>query len=307
MALLVETLIRINPRKRDVISFFRGAGVTSSRLSDWAQRLQAEPQSVRKADIVRDVLQELNENKGNDALRLRREVVRRVVQFEEFSACWESDRLQAQGLVAQLRSLVNAKDTLTQINIERERERAERLQESAERAKVIAATKAAREAVKRDLFALFAESDSVKRGLALEPILNRLFDTYGILVRDAFRRQGDPGEGTVEQVDGVIELDGHIYLVEVKWHASDLGVALVGPHLVRVFGRADVRGLIISNSGYTPAAIAEVRTALRDRVIILCQLSELVFLLDNAGDLRAFLRKKAHAAQIDKQPFVSVS
>ncbi len=56
-----------------------------------------------------------------------------------------------------------------------------------------------------------------QRGKLLEVVLNDLFRAYNIHVREDFRRR-DPESGVVlEQIDGVIELDGSVYLVEMKW------------------------------------------------------------------------------------------
>ena len=78
--------------------------------------------------------------------------------------------------------------------------------------------------VKTELFALFSEKNSQKRGKALEGVLNSLFQVYGILIREAFVLKGDDGEGIVEQIDGVIEIDGHLYFIEMKWWDKPIGV-----------------------------------------------------------------------------------
>ena len=56
----------------------------------------------------------------------RREVIKRVSEFEDFSTCYENDRYKAQGLVVQIQKVVNVKDSFTRINLEREKERKER-------------------------------------------------------------------------------------------------------------------------------------------------------------------------------------
>ena len=73
----------------------------------------------------------------------------------------------------------------------------------------------------------------------------------------------------VEQIDGAIELDGHLYLVEMKWWDSPLGVGETAQHLVRVFSRDGARGLFISATDYTAAAIQQYRDALRQRVVVM--------------------------------------
>lgn len=47
-------------------------------------------------------------------------------------------------------------------------------------------------------------------------------------MRGAFELKGNEGEGIVEQVDGVIEIDGTIYLLEMKWLATTAGADVGG-------------------------------------------------------------------------------
>ena len=131
------------------------------------------------------------------------------------------------------------KDAFTRMKIEKER--VEDGARKAYEAKAAAKRKksAALATVRADLFALFSHTNPWERGKALEGVLNRLFKTSGVAVREAFAIKGNEGEGIVEQIDGLIELDGHLYLVEMKWHADPLGVDLVSQHLVRVFNRGN--------------------------------------------------------------------
>lgn len=137
-------------------------------------------------------------------------------------------------------------------------------------------------------------------------MLNRLFSSYEILVREAFSIKGACGEGVIEQIDGIVEIDGYLYLVEMKWWNSPIGAGEVSPHLVRVFSRGgQVRGLFISYTDFTEAAIAQCRDAIvQGRVVILSTLEEIVSLLNQEGDMKAWLKAKLEAAIVDKQPFV---
>jgi methyl coenzyme M reductase subunit C len=92
--LLVDVVPLLNRSKQDVLVFFRGAGVPESMTSDIAVRLKAAPKEFNKYEIVRMVLERLNA-KGESALRERREVLRRVVDFATFDTCWPDDRLKA--------------------------------------------------------------------------------------------------------------------------------------------------------------------------------------------------------------------
>jgi len=90
----------------------------------------------------------------------------------------------------------------------------------------------------------------------------------------------------------------------MKWYKGAIGVDVVSPHLVRVFSRGEARGIIISANGFTEPAIVTCRDALSQITIILCEISELVFLLDAESDIKSWLRKKVQAAIIEKNPLV---
>lgn len=220
--LLVDAIPRLCPRKRDLLVFFQGAGVESVILDDLERKVTEDRDSIKKYDITRTVLQRLNEG-GERLLRERREVLKRVVEFEDFSTCWPEDQLKAKGLVAEIRRVVDVKDSFTRMRQEREAERKKHLEQKHAEIRRLQEKRAQIEAVKRDLNRLFASSDPHATGLAAEDVLNKLFAAFGILVRESFRRTGEKSGRVLEQTDGVIELDGEIYLVEVKWLAEAVG------------------------------------------------------------------------------------
>lgn len=303
--LLVGTIPLLCRSKNDVLVFFKGAGVPSSITQDFAQKVATDRSGVNKYEIVREVLVRLND-KGEATLRERREILKRVVEFEDFSTCWPNDQLKAKGLVAEIRRVVDVKDSFVRIRQEREAELKKRSEEDRKKTEAINVRKAKVEQTKKDLYALFGQSDPQKRGKELEGVLNRLFQNEGILVREAFTRSGPSGEGIIEQIDGAIELDGSIYLAEMKWWNQPLGPAEVSPHLVRVFSRDGARALLISYAGYTEAAIATCKDALAKCVVVLTELREIVEVLEAEENLTEFLRKKIRAAVIDKNPHYHV-
>ncbi|EKS69118.1 restriction endonuclease [Caballeronia zhejiangensis] len=302
-SLLVDVVPLLNRSKKDVLIFFRGAGVPDGMTVDIAGRLKAAPKEVNKYEMVRTVLERLNA-KGESTLRERREVLRRVVDFTNFDTCWPDDQLKAKGLVASIREVVNQKDAFTRINNAREEERRARLAdmqrvvtEKRERASKI-------ETARHDLYSLFgAVASAQERGKKLETALNNLFLAYGVLVHKAFHLVGEAGEGIVEQIDGVIELGGVLYFVEMKWYRNPVGKPEISEHLVRLMSRAEVRGIFISASEYTEPAIHTVREFLQHKVLVLSTLEEIVQLLERQDDLAGFLKQKVQAAQIHKNPY----
>ena len=303
--LLVETIPLMFRSKRDVLGFFRGAGVTDSVLKDLYKQVREDRTSINKYRIVRVILSRLNEG-GDKYLRERREVLRRVVEFEDFSTCWPDDQLKAQGLVSRVQRVVNVKDSFTRIQQERDAEsiRARKVQRAD--AQGARRRREELEAIERDFNGLFALKNPQERGRRLEGVLNRLFRATGIFLEEDFRRIPDPGVGVAEQIDGVIELLGKIYLVEMKWLQKPAGVADVSQHLVRVYSRSSAGGIFISYSGYTEAAIDQCRDFLLQKEITLCTLEEFSRLFQSDLSLKDFLQAKIRKAVLDKQPFPSV-
>ncbi|PPD44712.1 MAG: restriction endonuclease [Methylobacter sp.] len=303
--LLVDVIPLLCKSKKDVIIFFRGAGVTDNELSDLSIRVDTDRENINKYEIARTTLQRINE-KGDSYLKVRREIIKRVVEFEDFSTCWPADQLKAKGLVSELRRVVNVKDSFTRINKEREQEKEARAEETKIRIQEEKKRKEIIVEIKNEFFALFALDDKPQeRGKLLEKVLNKLFSAYNILIAEDFKRKTD-GAGIVEQIDGVISFDGDTYLVEMKWVSKPLGVEQISPHLVRLFGRADAKGIFISSSGYAETAISECKNVLAQKVITLCTLKEIVCLLERETDLKVFLRKKVQAATLSKEPFVEI-
>lgn len=305
LTLLTEAISNVVRSKTDVIKFFQGAGVPAGILAPWSDRVRKDRQGVYKSEIAREVLCKLNEL-GDAGIRPRREVVKRIVEWEDFSTTYPDKQLIAQGIVASVRKVVNTKDSFTRMNDERERERRNRQAVYAQEQQKLQMLREKRAAVKQGLYALFQESDAHKRGKALEGILNALFETHAILIREAFTLRGSTGEGIIEQIDGLIEFRGHLYLVEMKWYKYPIGRPEISPHLVSVYSRGDVRGLFISASGYTPAAIADTKSALTQKVCLLMELEEIVTLLEREGELQFLLQRKVVAAEADRNPFLKV-
>ena len=275
-------------------------------MSGIQSRLSNDPNSINKYEMARTVLTGLNEI-GDSAIRERREILKRVVEFEDFSACWENDRLEAQGLVANIRNVVDYKDSFTRMKLEREAEVRKRRETQEAKAAEQSRYRERMAKIRQDFSNLFTMDNAQRRGLQLEKVLNELFDSAGILVRENFRRLPDPGQGVIEQIDGVIQFDGHIYLVEMKWLKDPVSVEKISQHLVRVFNHPSSRGIFISYSEYTAPAIATCRESLNNQVVIvLCTIEEFVRLLEKEANLKDFLITKIQHSIVDKQPFVKV-
>ena len=305
LVLLRDTIAVLCRSKKDVITFFKGCGVQGGALADVSKRVDTDRHSISKRDIANTILVRLNEG-GDLMLGLRREVIKRVVEFEDFGQCWSEDQDKARGLVGRTRELVGQKDAFTRMKEERDREARARRQPALEAVEAQRQRREEMEGIRTRLGQLLAASDPHKRGVLFQDVLSDLFRENHIYVREAFVRVGPSGEGVVEQIDGAVELDKHLLLVEAKWWAEKIGPVEVNDLLSKLQRRADTRGLFVSASGYTPGAIDACREALDSRVVALCTLEEIVRVLEAEYDFADFLREKVRAAQLDKNPLYEV-
>jgi restriction system protein len=300
--LLIDTIPLLCRSKQDVLIFFRGCGAAESSMADLQQRVAADRAAINKYEIARTILIRINEG-GDRNLGQRRQVIKRVAEFQDFSACWPTDQLKARGLVASIRELVNVKDSFTRMSQERETDRREHQRQQAAEAEAKRFRRVEREDLRRRLATLGPMSNPRDRGLAFEAALNDIFKLDGLSIREAFTLSTEEGH-VGEQIDGLIVLDGHPILVEAKWHATPLGVNEVSRHLVRIYGRpAGVHGLVVSASGFGTPAVEECKRALTQRVIMLAEVNELLVLLEEPSScVRKWLGAKYLAASVDRQP-----
>lgn len=298
---VVQAIPLIVRSKQDVLTFFRGCGVSQvliERVVPWTT-----PGSDKsKYHITRQILSEINEL-GDRGIRVRREVIKRITEFDNFDASWENDRLKAQGAVAALRELVNKKDAFTRMQIIHEETQNRTRQSRQVEADAKKAKRAMREAVRNDLGKLFSDKNSQRRGKELESILNRLFELDDVIIREAFTVT-EVDVGVIEQIDGAIEFEGRIYLVEMKWWSKEMARAEVASHLVSVFNRGDVGGIFISNSNFLPSVVQDYKDALTKMTVFLVELREIVMLLESDGHISDLLKPKIHAAKLAKNPLV---
>jgi restriction system protein len=283
--------------------FFRGAGVPEVLYKDIHKQLDSDRDSVNKYEICRSILVKLNEKKDL-YIRERRELLKRVVEFESFTNCWENDQYKAKGLVSEIRAVVNVKDSFTRLQQEREKEQAKKTVAYSNRIKEIQKRAEEVDGIKKQFNALFGESNPHDRGKKLEVVLNALFKFYGILVREAFTRTGDDRQGIIEQIDGVIEIDNQIYLVEMKWRKDAIGSEDVYAHLGRIYHRSNAQGIFISASRFSHSGVTAAKEALlKNAILILTDLEEFINILDNDIDLTKYFKAKIRKAIIDKDPY----
>ena len=102
-------------------------------------------------------------------------------------------------------------------------------------------------------YELTQENDRQKAGLELEKILTKIFDIYDLSPREPFRVIG-------EQIDGAIEFKNDIYLIEVKWTASQVNEGELLKFRGKIEGKSMfTRGVFISINGYTKESLYQIK------------------------------------------------
>ncbi|HNL92227.1 MAG TPA: hypothetical protein PKH01_04950 [Pseudomonadales bacterium] len=84
LSLLVDTIPLLCRSKKDVVLFLQDSGVDPSDLADVSRTVRTAPEAINKYEITRTVLAKVN-IRGDSRLRPRREIIKRVVEFEDYS------------------------------------------------------------------------------------------------------------------------------------------------------------------------------------------------------------------------------
>jgi hypothetical protein len=138
-----------------------------------------------------------------------------------------------------------------------------------------------------------------ERGYAFEKFLNTLFNTFGMKARSSFHLVG-------EQIDGSIEFEGNIYLIEAKWQNALVGNADLLTLHGKVGGKATwSRGIFISYSGFTQEGL-EAFSKGRPTNLIAVTGQDLSFILEGGMPLDQMIRLKARLAAEEGRVYVPV-
>ena len=143
-----------------------------------------------------------------------------------------------------------------------------------------------------ELTQLFALENPQKRGKALEQVLYNLFSFFKIGVHEAFCIYDNDSKKCYEQIDGIVEIGSNISLVEMKWEKDRIGAEPIGRFVGRIFIRAGVEGIFISYSGFTETGVKTANEALSSKIITLIELQDIISVLNQSKDLRAYFEAR---------------
>lgn len=130
-----------------------------------------------------------------------------------------------------------------------------------------------------------SETSKQNKGYEFEKYLSDLFDAAGLKPRESYRVKG-------EQIDGSIEFNGNVYLVEAKWTGGPVNRSDLVVFADKVSRKSKfTRGIFVSHSGYVENAV-ETYAIGKTPEIILIDMKEMTWTLENGIDIEDVLSKK---------------
>jgi hypothetical protein len=149
-------------------------------------------------------------------------------------------------------------------------------------------------------YQLAADKDRNNAGLALEQLLNQLFEAFGLEPRQPFRIVG-------EQIDGSFVLDGHVYLMESKWEKDPLPEADLLVFRGKIEGKSTfTRGVLIALNDVSSQARHAITQGKAPSFFVMNG-HDLLMILHSAVDLPGFLRKRVRLLAEEGRMFVPFS
>ncbi|SHJ80735.1 Restriction endonuclease [Anaerocolumna jejuensis DSM 15929] len=299
--LLVDTIPRLNKSKKDLLLFFESTGVPSVYLKEYYNLLNTNNSQFKKFNVTREVLEVLN-RETDKMLGVRRKLLQRVIEFDSFEMCYANDKDRAKANVADIQKLVKLKDTVTKYENYLSSERNQKIQNKNEEIEKISKNKNRYIELLEQFEALFSNNNPQERGKKLEIILNQIFKYFRIGIKEDFVIYDEETGKNYEQIDGVIEINHYLTLLEMKWEKNSIGADKIGRFMSRLLVRRNVDGIIISYSSYTETAIITAKEALSISVIALVDLKDIYDVLKQEKDLLTYFTYLIQNVKLYKSP-----
>lgn len=287
--LLVDTIPRLNKTKKDLLLFFQNVGVQKAQLQPYYILLSSNRSQFKKYDVTREILAFLNQE-SEKMLGVRRRLLQRVIEFDSFETCYPNDKDRAKANVADIQKLIKMKDTVTKYENYLIKEQSEKMKKQQEIVHKIRRSKERFEDLQQRFSQLFSIQNPQERGKKLEKVLNDIFSYFKIGVKEDFIIYDDETGKNYEQIDGVVEINHYLTLVEMKWEKVPIGADKIARFMSRLLVRKNVDGIVISYSSFAETAVPTAKEALAISVIALVDLKDIFDVLNQKKDLAEFFQ-----------------
>lgn len=132
------------------------------------------------------------------------------------------------------------------------------------------------------------------RGRALQKLLAKAIEQLGWLQEEGVRTSH-------EEIDVIIYRDREYYLVECKWVADPVEASVVRELKGKLDNRVDVRGIVLSMSGFSAGAVEQAVEYAGQRVILLIGPEDVRALISQNSTFEELLNEKYKALVTRKQ------
>lgn len=299
--LLVDTIPRLNKTKKDLLLFFQNVGVPKAQLQPYYILLSSNRSQLKKYDVTREILAFLNQQ-SERMLGVRRKLLQRVIEFDSFETCYPNDKDRAKANVADIQKLVKMKDTVTKYEKYLIKEQSEKIKKQQKIVDEIRRSKERFEDLQQRFSQLFSIQNPQERGKKLEKVLNDIFLYFKIGVKEDFVIYDDETGKNYEQIDGVVEINHYLTLVEMKWEKVPIGADKIARFMSRLLVRKNVDGIVISYSSFAETAIPTAKEALAISVLTLVDLKDIFDVLNQKKDLAEFFSELIKNVKLYKNP-----
>lgn len=299
--LLVDTIPRLNKTKKDLLLFFQNVGVQKAQLQPYYILLSSNRSQFKKYDVTREILAFLNQE-SEKMLGVRRRLLQRVIEFDSFETCYPNDKDRAKANVADIQKLIKMKDTVTKYENYLIKEQSEKMKKQQEIVHKIRRSKERFEDLQQRFSQLFSIQNPQERGKKLEKVLNDIFSYFKIGVKEDFIIYDDETGKNYEQIDGVVEINHYLTLVEMKWEKVPIGADKIARFMSRLLVRKNVDGIVISYSSFAETAVPTAKEALAISVIALVDLKDIFDVLNQKKDLAEFFSELIKNVKLYKNP-----
>ncbi len=100
------------------------------------------------------------------------------------------------------------------------------------------------------------------RGRALQKLVAKVIEQHGWGQDESVRTSN-------EEMDVIVFREREYYLLECKWEKDRIEAAVIRELFGKLNNRIDVRGIVVSMSGFTEGAVKQVEDYISHRIILL--------------------------------------
>ena len=132
------------------------------------------------------------------------------------------------------------------------------------------------------------------RGREFQKLFGRVIELYGWLRIEGLRTSH-------EEIDVIVHKRGDYYLVECKWRKGRIQSSVVRELFGKLKNRAEIRGVLVSMSGFTSGAMEQVRDFADTRLILLFGKDDFLDILRGIKSFDELLEERRHDLIIEKK------